>query len=484
MNNEKLPCSVIEDLIPLCKEGLCSGESRAIVEEHIAGCDNCRALYESLEPPSVAELSAADEKKPFSKVNVKLKRSRLKVIILSVLLAVIVLPLLFLTAGQMFRRNGWISFETIIQNFEAERIADAFANGDIDLFADYFIYGADNADKSFWDNLDKIEENDRQTMKELYSKCFTDDYVITDRQLYTTYEHGIGDVTSFMYFQYYSEEKNKWLGIGFEIFKPQRDYYKYNIRLRTQSFTPDEDDTAPDDYENFIDFMEIVGNHDIDEFDSIERFITDDPLGTYDTGGGKWVHNDDGTYTETPSIYDPKITYLGQYFAPEDRDHIVQSMTAFLEKGYKILNCAVSDPCYDPDRQMLYYNVAVTAVDTDGNGLAVLQARMFYDYRGIYQPEVYSVAPNNCSAELITDIQHFFGYELLEPVLTSKTDDLTDAKAVLDEQGIRCRIQTAVNVVTGEYDYNLMTSDEDAPEASDILSEIYYGNSEYECYVY
>lgn len=485
MSNETLPCSVIEDLIPLCKEGLCSDESRAIVEGHIAECENCRALYESVEPPKVAELSDTDEKKPFRKVNGRLKRSRAKVIILSVLLAVIVLPLVYLTAGQMFRWNGAISFETIIQNFEAQRIADAFANGDIDLFSDYFIYYANNADKSFWDNLDQIEEKDKQTMKDLYKKCFTDDYVLTDRQLRTTYEHSVGDVTSYMYFQYYSEEKDKWLGIGFEIFKPHRDYYKYYISVKNQSYTPDDDDTAPDDYENFVNLINLTSVHDVDEFNHIEKFISsDDPLGAYDTGGSKCVQNDDGTETEIPEIYDPAITYLGQYFVPEDRDHIVQSMVAFLEKGYKILNCTVSDPCYEPYREMLYYNIAVTAVDTDGHGHAVLQARMFYDYNGIYQPEVYSVAPNNCSADLIYDLQHFFGYELLSLVLSSETNDLTEAKAVLDEHGIRCRIEIGTNVETGEHDYGLLTSDEDAPEASTILEEIYYGNDEYDCYIY
>ena len=149
--------------------------------------------------------------------------------------------------------------------------------------------------------------------------------------------------------------------------------------------------------------------HDIDEYNNIETFINlEDPLGTYDTGGQTSVKNDDGTYTEIPEIYDPAITYLGQYFVPEDRDHIVQSMVAFFEKGYSVVKCTtVSDPCYEPDRGMMYYNIAFTAADS--SGLAVLQERMFYDYRGIYQPEVYSVAPNGCSDELINDIQHFFG---------------------------------------------------------------------------
>lgn len=34
-------CKIIEDLLPLYAEGLCSEESRAAVEEHIAGCDTC-----------------------------------------------------------------------------------------------------------------------------------------------------------------------------------------------------------------------------------------------------------------------------------------------------------------------------------------------------------------------------------------------------------------------------------------------------------
>ena len=55
---------------------------------------------------------------------------------------------------------------------------------------------------------------------------------------------------------------------------------------------------------------------------------------------------------------------------------------------------------------------------------------------------------------------------------------------MLVEHGIRCRIQTGTNVETGEHDYNVLTSDEDAREAADILKKIYNGNSGYECYEY
>ena len=470
--NEKISCGIIEDLIPLYKENLCSDESRALVEEHISECESCRALAESVEPPKVAELSDADEQKPFKKVNSKLKRSRLKVIILSVLLAVIVFPLLYLTAGQMFRWNGAISFETIIQNFEVRRIADAFANGDIDLFADYLAYESESSERSFLDSIDAITENDKQDLKDLYAKAFKGlSSKVT--AVYTIYSNGEPESHIAVDFRDWSVE-DRYVGhtVSFILYKTY--YGKYTGYINGLSYDPSVEKEGADgkpesDYGDFIRCFDLIAHHDINKYNSIEKLIaSDDPLGEYDNG----------------SLYSPAISYIGQYFAPEDRDHIVQSMVAFLEKGYKILNCTVSDPCYEPDRQMLYYNVAVTAADTDGHGLAVLQARMFYDYRGIYQPEVYSVAPNGCSAELINDIQHFFGYELTSPVLTSKTDDLTEAKAVLDEHGIRCRIQTGTNAGTGEHDYNVLTSDEDAPEASEILTELYGNNSEYDCYIY
>lgn len=56
----RLPCKVIEDLLPLYHDGVCSPESAALVEEHLAGCGKCRAVledfdYEVGEPAHVEE---------------------------------------------------------------------------------------------------------------------------------------------------------------------------------------------------------------------------------------------------------------------------------------------------------------------------------------------------------------------------------------------------------------------------------------------
>ena len=52
-------CELYQDLMPLVKDGAASEASRQAVEEHLARCESCRALYESL---PAGEAEAADGK--------------------------------------------------------------------------------------------------------------------------------------------------------------------------------------------------------------------------------------------------------------------------------------------------------------------------------------------------------------------------------------------------------------------------------------
>lgn len=45
--SNNLPCGVIKDLLPLYHDGVCSEESRKLIEEHLAICPVCQAEYES-----------------------------------------------------------------------------------------------------------------------------------------------------------------------------------------------------------------------------------------------------------------------------------------------------------------------------------------------------------------------------------------------------------------------------------------------------
>ena len=52
----KLDCDVIRDLLPLYAEKLASSASSALVEQHLAECEACRAELEQMEKPVPDEL--------------------------------------------------------------------------------------------------------------------------------------------------------------------------------------------------------------------------------------------------------------------------------------------------------------------------------------------------------------------------------------------------------------------------------------------
>lgn len=56
MNENKYPCGLVRDLLPLYRDDVCGEESRRIVEEHLAECAECPKILEQLEDGSVEEL--------------------------------------------------------------------------------------------------------------------------------------------------------------------------------------------------------------------------------------------------------------------------------------------------------------------------------------------------------------------------------------------------------------------------------------------
>ena len=44
-----VPCGLIQDLLPLYYDQVCSQESRSLVEEHLAGCPACRQRLADLQ---------------------------------------------------------------------------------------------------------------------------------------------------------------------------------------------------------------------------------------------------------------------------------------------------------------------------------------------------------------------------------------------------------------------------------------------------
>lgn len=99
----KVTCEIIEDLLPLYADNVCSDQSKQAVEKHLQECEKCRKLMESTRSVSVPHMEpdqpAADQavKKGFKKIRLRWW--------VSILLVIIIIPLLCLGWNQYHNRG-------------------------------------------------------------------------------------------------------------------------------------------------------------------------------------------------------------------------------------------------------------------------------------------------------------------------------------------------------------------------------------------
>lgn len=139
MNQTKLPCDVIKDLLPLYHDGVCSKDSRALVEEHLSRCAECNAEYQKLnrESPMTAISEPASGTGELSAASLKQVRRLIlwKRITASLLAAFILLAAIF---GGIYWMNRQV--HPVVYNSESPNIVVSYNEyGDIGLK----LYGSD-----------------------------------------------------------------------------------------------------------------------------------------------------------------------------------------------------------------------------------------------------------------------------------------------------------------------------------------------------
>ncbi len=156
MNQMNLSCDVIKDLLPLYHDGVCSKDSRALVEKHLSECAQCNAEYQRLDHekpiPVVPEQAAGIEE--LSSVSLKQVRRLIlwKRITASILAAFTLLAVL---CGGIYWMNRQI--HPVVYDSESPNVIVSYNEyGDLGLK----LYGSD------WDIVHSklIELEDRHIL--------------------------------------------------------------------------------------------------------------------------------------------------------------------------------------------------------------------------------------------------------------------------------------------------------------------------------
>ncbi|MDE5864652.1 MAG: zf-HC2 domain-containing protein [Lachnospiraceae bacterium] len=79
-------CGMVSDLLPLYVDGVCSKESRAVVEEHIKECDECKREYEILKEETTIPAELDDTLLHQVKRKIRLEKIVIGIIVALVLL--------------------------------------------------------------------------------------------------------------------------------------------------------------------------------------------------------------------------------------------------------------------------------------------------------------------------------------------------------------------------------------------------------------
>lgn len=361
-------CDIIKDLIPLSEEGLCSEESDRLIAEHIKTCETCRMLYEETPQTTVNTSPMPDKEETFKKVNRKIKRMTWKTWIIGGILLVILAALGFLTFGQITKKQGFVSFETIIQSFEARKIAGYIADKDFDAYVNSIsdIYSGDIFQLR---SIEKIKENDKLLLAEAYEKSYGNSKV-KDIDVSSVYEQMLSEDS------YTISNKVK---IKFE------DGQILNIDLSKSTdgkYISDVYTGRIDECSFFESALQFSNWHEIYPVGIIEILMPKDDISSGITS---------------------------RRFAEQYREAYINSKTNFLEAGFTADNLFISRPRYDEDKKMLYYNINIEANDSSGS--AVMITRLYYDYKGLIPPEksTVKVYTNGCTPELEEALINFFG---------------------------------------------------------------------------
>lgn len=72
----KLPCKVIEDMLPMYYDGICSDESAALVEEHLRECPDCSRVLSDLQTNMASPENSVDDMKPLEEIQKKWKKEK------------------------------------------------------------------------------------------------------------------------------------------------------------------------------------------------------------------------------------------------------------------------------------------------------------------------------------------------------------------------------------------------------------------------
>jgi len=139
----KLSCKVIEDILPMYYDNVCSEESAALVEEHLKDCPHCSHILSELRSGIATPEKNVDDLKPLKKIQKSYKKMKRRWLI-AIITIVLLIPIAFL-AWNEYSGQG-VALSNLDELTCANSFMAALTKGDYEKAF------------SYWDTDDKKHE--------------------------------------------------------------------------------------------------------------------------------------------------------------------------------------------------------------------------------------------------------------------------------------------------------------------------------------
>lgn len=124
-------CKIVEDLLPLYHDGICSQESREMVDAHLKSCKACQSKLTEIDGELLTPTESEENLKPLRKIRQTIRSGRHKSLITGAAISLAVIVLLFAAAGIIWYSREYAYYRAFAEGHEPDSVHHYADDGSI-----------------------------------------------------------------------------------------------------------------------------------------------------------------------------------------------------------------------------------------------------------------------------------------------------------------------------------------------------------------
>lgn len=173
-------CKIIEDLLPLYYDGVCSEESKQMVEEHLSQCEECSILFSKIEGEIVSP-NKDEDLKILEGISKAVRKGRRKSLITGILITLAVVILIFAGLSTWWYYHVYSYYSAFAERHTTTLVKDNIKSTEIYTWCDdtyqYDVNVPDFLDFGGFAGMSRLDNNESRTIELAITRWDNEKYI-------------------------------------------------------------------------------------------------------------------------------------------------------------------------------------------------------------------------------------------------------------------------------------------------------------------